>query len=496
MSRKSSRRDFLKSSALAGAGFWVATRSVRAQSNSPNEKINIACIGTGGMGSGDTDSVSSQNIVALCDVRESALRDKKGRFPKAQAFKDFRKMFDKMEKEIDAVTISTPDHTHAFAAMWAMKRGIHTFVQKPLCHDVWEARELVRMSCELKARGGGKLCTQMGNQGTSSSGLRKAVEVVWSDMIGPVKEVHVWTNRPIWPQGTGAILGLPAVRYGMHGKAALREGEKPDPDPKDVDWDLWLGTAPFRPYQPQYQPFNWRGWWDWGTGALGDMACHTANMAFMACELGYPTRVEAEMSEYNPETYPMWSVIRYEFPERPSKAVPGKVLPPLKWTWYDGGSDKPAWVNRKLRELAHGHDIPGSGSLLIGEKATLFSPNDYGEDWVLLPDATPKDKVEVKQILPRSPGHKEEWFAAIREGKPELALSNFTYAGPLTETVVLGCVAMRVAPGKEVEQEQPDGKKKKVVYRHIDWDGPNMKITNIPEANSYLKREYRKGWTV
>ncbi len=490
MPRKSNRRQFLQASTAAGLGYWVAgTQSVWAQSRMKNGKINVACIGTGGMGGGDTDSVSGQNIVALCDVRDSALGDKTSKFSKARGFKDYRKMFDEMEKEIDAVTVSTPDHTHAPAAMMALKRGIHCFVQKPLCHDVWEARELLRLATTLKAKGGGKLCTQMGNQGTSSAGLRKAVETVWAGMIGPVKEVHVWTNRPVWPQGTGAVLGLTDVRFAMHGKAGLKDGESAHPQPRDVDWDLWLGTAPYRPYQPQYQPFNWRGWWDWGTGALGDMACHTANMAFMACKLGYPTRVEAEMSEYNPETFPMWSVIRYEFPER-------EGLPPLKWTWYDGGSDKPAWVNKKLKELAQGRDIPGSGSLLLGEKGTLFSPADYGDDWVLLPEGQKRDDVQVEQKLPRSPGHKEEWFAAIREGKPELAMSNFSYAGPLTETVVLGCVAMRVAPGMEVETEQSEGKKRKVRHHHIDWDGPNMKITNVPAANAFLKREYRKGWEV
>jgi predicted dehydrogenase len=464
MSPKTNRRDFLRNSALAGAGFWVATRSAAAQSKSPNEKLNMACIGTGGMGGGDTDSVGSQNIVALCDVRPSALESKLDKFPDAKGYADYRKMFDEMGDKIDAVTISTPDHTHAPAAMMAMKRGIHCFVQKPLCHDVWEARELTRMAKELKAKGGAKLCTQMGNQGTSSAGLRKAVELVWSGMIGAVREVHVWTNRPVWPQGTGAVLGLDGVKYALSGKGVAH------PDPKDVDWDLWIGTAPYRPYQPQYQPFNWRGWWDWGTGALGDMACHTANMAFMACKLGYPTSVEAEMSEYNPETFPMWSVIRYEFPGR-------GTLPPLKWTWYDGGGDKPAWVNKKLKELAHGRDIPGSGSILIGEKATLFSPDDYGEDWWLLPEGTHRDKIEVEQVLPRSPGHKEEWFKAIRENKPELALSNFSYAGPLTETVVLGCVAIRAR-------------------KKIEWDGPNMKITNDEKANAFLKREYRKGWEV
>lgn len=472
MSVKTNRRDFLKTTAALGAGFWVAGgRSVLAQSASPNEKLNIGCIGTGGMGGGDTDSCSSQNIVALCDVRPSAVEDKKKRYPNARTFADFRKMFDKMEKEIDAVTISTPDHTHAIAAMWAMERGKHVFVQKPLTHDVYEARMLTEAARKYK------VCSQMGNQGTSSDGLRTAVEIIQAGVIGAVKEVHVWTNRPVWPQGIGAILDLPAVRFALHGKAGLKKDEEANPDPKDVDWDLWLGTAPHRPYQPRYQPFNWRGWWDWGTGALGDMACHTANMAFMACKLGYPTSIEAECSELNLETFPMWSVVRYEFPARGN-------LPPLKWTWYDGGKDKPKWVNQKLKELAHGMDIPGSGSLLIGDKGTLFSPNDYGERFYLLMGdekigELPDEKLykAPTPTLPRSHGrHKEEWFAAIRENNPKLAMSNFDYAGPLTETVVLGCVALRFAG------------------RKIEWDGPNMKVTNIPEANQYLKREYRKGW--
>ncbi len=473
MRRRTNRRDFLKTAALTGAGFWVAgRRSVLAQSNSPNEKINIACIGVGGMGSGDTDSVRSQNIVALCDCDENMIRNKlksleehaakEGKpFVKPKTFVDFRKMFDEMEKEIDAVTVSTPDHTHAVAAMWAMQRGKHAFVQKPLTHDVYEARMLTEAAKRYK------VCTQMGNQGTAEDGLREAVEVIQSGAIGPVREVHVWTNRPVWPQGTNALLQVPGIQ------AALREGKGAaagDP-PKHLHWDLWLGTAPERRFYPDiYHTFRWRGWWDFGTGALGDMACHTANMAFMACKLGYPMSVEAELSEYNPETFPMWSVIRYEFPAR-------QDMPPLKWTWYDGGADKPKWVNAKLKELAHGMDIPGSGSLIIGDKGTLFSPDDYGAAYKLLPQA---DFAGYKPPTPRLPRahqrHKEEWFAAIRENKPSLAMSNFSYAGPLTETVVLGCVAMRFAG------------------RKLLWDGPAMKVTNIAEANKYLKREYRKGW--
>ncbi len=471
---RTARRDFLKATAAVGAGFWVVPRATLAQSRSPNERLNIACIAVGGMGSADTDGCRSQNIVALCDVDETAIDNKLKSLEKAandegkpfirpRTFVDFRQMFDEMEKDIDAVTISTPDHTHAIAAMWAMKRGKHAFVQKPLCHDVWEARTLTQAARQYK------VCTQMGNQGTAEDGMREAVEVIWSGAIGPVREVHVWTNRPVWPQGVGALLRIPGINAFLHKRG---EVAPPPPPPKSLHWDLWLGTAPYREFIPDvYHGFKWRGWWDFGTGALGDMACHTANMAFRACKLGYPTSIEAEVSEYNPETFPMWSVIRYEFPER-------EGLPPVKWTWYDGGADKPAWVNRKLRELAHGMDIPDSGSLIIGDKGTLFSPNDYGASYKLLPEADFAGYKPPEPTLPRVHGaHKEEWFQAIREGKPEIAMSNFSYAGPLTETVVLGCVAMRF-PGRKVE-----------------WDGPNMKVTNIEEANQYLKREYREGWT-
>jgi len=480
MADRTNRRDFLKTTALAGAGFWVAGRAAFGQSRSPNEKLNIACIGVGGKGDSDCDACGRHNnIVAICDVRDEPLKKKKEKYPRAKVFKDFRKMFDEMEKEIDAVTISTPDHMHAIAAMWAMQRGKHCYVQKPLTHDVAEARELTEAAKKYK------VCTQMGNQGTTSDGLREAVEVIQSGAIGAVREVHVWTNRPVWPQGTNAILGLEGVQAALHDK-----GQAHPEVPAGLDWDLFLGTAPYRPYQPKYQPFNWRGWWDFGCGALGDMACHTANMAFMACKLGFPTSVVAQCSEYNPETFPMWSVVEYEFPER-------EGLPPLKWTWYDGGKDKPKWVVEKLKGFAHGIKLSDSGSVLIGEKGTLYSPNDYGERYYLifdgkepigeLPDAKkypppPRTLPRVGDVVPgarscTTEALVDEWFAAIRANKPEIAMSNFSYAGPLTETVVLGCVALRTD-------------------KKLEWDGPNMKITNDEKMNRYLKREYRKGWEI
>lgn len=470
MSGQTNRRDFLKASAVVGAGYWISTSETLAQARSANDKINVASIAVGGKGDSDSNDAGERgNLVAICDVDENTLNRKASKFPKAKKYTDLRKLLDEMGKEIDAVTVSTPDHMHAFAALTAIQMGKHVFVQKPLCHDVYEARALTTLAKKHK------ICSQMGNQGTSTDGLRKAVDVVRSGMLGDVTEVHVWTNRPVWPQGTNAVLKIPGVKGAIYdGKAAA-----PAP-PKELHWDLWLGTAPARSYYPDtYHTFNWRGWWDFGTGALGDMACHTANMAFMACELGYPSTLMAETSEFNNQTFPTWSVVRYEFPERKGSA--GGTLVPLKWTWYDGGNDKPRWVNEKLKEMAKGRNIPGSGSLLIGTKATLFSPNDYGEDWVLLPSGENKeikrDDVKVDEKLPRVHGdHMGEWFKAMQAGKPEVALSNFAYAGPLTETVVLGCIAQRFAP------------------RKLEWDGPNMRIPNMKEPNEFIRREYRKGW--
>jgi len=456
MARKSTRREFLRNTTYAGAGLWVLGSAgcggflmgPRPRRISPNEKMHVAGIGVGGKGGGDIKAASvGNNIVALCDVdfHRAAEAGSFKAFPKAKKYKDFRKMLDEMGRQIDAVTVSTPDHQHAVAAMMAMKMGKHVFCQKPLTHDVYEARALTEAARKYG------VVTQMGNQGTSKDGLREAVEVVQSGAIGPVREVHVWTNRPIWPQGIGRPKGTLPV-------------------PAHLNWDLWLGTAPERPYHKGYHPFTWRGWWDFGTGALGDMACHTANMAFMALKLGYPMSVEAETSDdINDETYPTWSIIRYEFPARGE-------MPPVKWVWYDGGKNKPAKATEAIEKHARGHKIPGSGSLLVGDKGTLFSPSDYGAAYKLLPEKDFDGYKPPTPTLPRVHGkHDVEWVKACKgEGKP---MSNFDYAGPLTETVVLGCVAMRA------------GEK-------ILWDGKRMKVTNCPKANNYLRREYRKGWSL
>jgi predicted dehydrogenase len=489
MTRGNQRRDFLKQSALAGVGFWVAGGLRAADSRSPNERVNIASIGVGGKGSSDCDQAGNHgNIVAICDIDDNPLEEKAKKFPKARKYHDFRKMLEEMGKEIDAVTVSTPDHTHAPASIMAMRMGKHVYCQKPLTHTVAEARLMRETARQYK------VCSQMGNQGTAENGLRRATEIIQGGVIGPIKEVHVWTNRPIWPQGAEAILKVGTAR-----RAALAALYGKDPGhlsppsvPKHVHWDLFLGPAPERPYDPIYHPFSWRGWWDFGTGALGDMACHTANMAFMALKLGHPTTVIAESGEINPETYPTWAKIEFEFPSR-------GMMPPVKFTWYEGQtSGKRILPPDALlaRVLKPGEKLSDSGSLLVGDKGILFSPNDYGASYKLLPEKEFADYQGPHESLPRitNKEHKDiddnmkrEWVRAIKEGKPDLAMSNFDYAALLTETILLGNVAMRAGKPEEVKKRQ---------FRRLEWDGPNMKVTNAPEAEQYIKPEPRKGWSL
>ena len=462
MARRSTRRDFLKHSTAAATGFWVASGLAPSVSRSANEQLNFAAVGVGGKGSSDTDHVANLgNLVAICDIDDNSLDAKSKKFPKAKRYNDFRKMLEEMGKSIDAVTVSTPDHTHAHPSLLAMRMGKHVYCQKPLTHSVWEARQLRETAAKMK------VCTQMGNQGTAEDGLRKAVEIIRAGIIGPVKEVHVWTNRPIWPQAPGVV---------------ARPTDTP-PVPKHVHWDLWLGPVENRPYalntdgKPAYHPFRWRGWWDFGTGALGDMACHTANMAFMALQLGSPTTVVAECGHLNPETCPSWATVQFQFPKRGD----GPHQQAVKFYWYEG--QKGGKKNLPPADLLHGENPPGSGSLLVGEKGVLYSPNDYGAAFKLLPAKNFDGFTAPAPTLPRAAKPKEptdpvmkiEWVQAIRTNKPQLAFSNFDYAGTLTEAILLGNVAMRV--GKALE-----------------WDATNLRATNCPEASAFIKRQYRKGW--
>jgi predicted dehydrogenase len=362
-----------------------------------------------------------------------------------------------MEKEIDAVTVSTPDHTHALPSVTAIRMGKHVYCQKPLTQTVFESRVL-----KEEARKYG-VCTQMGNQGSVEDGLRRAVELIQDGLIGPVTEVHVWTNRPVWPQAP-VITARP---------------DKADIWPDGIHWDQFIGGAPLRPFvEKVYHPFNWRGWWDYGTGAIGDMACHTANMAFRALKLAHPVAISAENDELNDETFPGWARVTIEFPARGD-------MPPVTLTWYEGRQDgelvlPPKELQAKI--LSGGEQLPGSGSILVGEKGILYSPNDYGARYRLHPEALAEgENLETPERLPSNnrgdQGMKDEWVEAIKAGKPEIAYSNFDEASLLTEAFLLGNVAIRTG-------------------KRLEWDGPGMKVTNYPEANALIQTEYRRGWEV
>jgi predicted dehydrogenase len=453
------RRQFLSRTSAAVGTVTLAFPFV-GRVLGANERINIACIGVGGKGDSDSSDAArcGGNIVAICDVDRNTLAKKAKQFPQAKQYTDYRKLLDEMAKSIDAVTVSTPDHNHGVAAIRAMKLGKHCFCQKPLVQTVAEARMVRQLANEKK------LATQMGNQGSAEPGLRRAVEVIQAGVIGKPLELHVWSNRPIWPQGFDRPPGE-------------------DPVPDTLNWDAWIGPAAMRPYKKGlYHTFAWRGWFDFGTGALGDMACHTVNMPFRALKLGYPTVVEYELgSRYYPETFPKTTRIRFEFPER-------EGLPPLKFWWYDGNPNDPLKPLRpdadRVKEiLATQGNLPGSGALIIGEKGKLFSPDDYGAQFYIAMKGEEEfkagDKHEacknVPQSIPRSPGHMEEWFRMMRDGTP--AYSNFDIAAYLTEIILLGCVALRVGEG-----------------RRMEWDGPNMRSPNVPEAAQFVSRQNRQGW--
>jgi predicted dehydrogenase len=438
MNSQRTRRQFLKETAVTGASILIADRALAQGAKSPNERVNFGCIGVGGKGDSDTaDAARLGNVVAICDVDDNTLNQAATKYPNARKFNDFREMLDKMGKEIDAVTVSTPDHTHAPAAAMAMHMGKHAFCQKPLAHSIYECRKLGEIAKKMK------VATQMGNQGTAASGLRRSAAMLKAGVLGTVKEVHVWTNRPIWPQG------IPRP--------------EPKPVPPNLHWDLWLTVAPDRPYADGYHTFSWRGWWDFGTGALGDMACHTVNMPYMGLGLRDPISVEAHTSGHNRDSYPKSSSIRFEFPAT-------KQRPALTMFWYDGGAMPPADL---LVGLApEGEKITDSGSLVIGDKGKLYTPGDYGDNGRLIG----VESIDV--TFEESPGHFEEFIRAIKEGKP--AMSNFPdYAGPLAETILLGNLAVWA-----------DGKK-------IEWDAKKLRAKNAPEVSEIIHPKYHhKGYSL
>lgn len=438
MPNRTNRRQFLQTTAMTGVGFWVAGSLRAEESKSPNEKIRMAAIGIGGKGSSDSgDAGAAGEMVAICDVDEKRLEAAAKRFKGAKLYTDFRKMLEEMDKSIDAVTVSTPDHTHAPAALMAMRMGKHCFCQKPLTHTIYEARLMGQVAREKK------VATQMGNQGTAMAGLRKAAAMLRAGALGKVSEVHVWTNRPVWPQGG--------------------ERAQPKAPPAHLKWEEWLGPAPERPYADGYHPFSWRGWWDFGTGALGDMACHTLNMPYMGLDLRDPISVQATTSGHNKDSYPKWSLITFEFAGTDKR-------PGLKFYWYDGGK-------RPDKELLNGKNPSGSGCCVIGEKGKIYSPNDYGAEFEVMGDVDKDMKVEYTE----SPGHFKEWVEAIKGGPA--AVSNFPdYASPLTETVLLGNLAVWVAANGEGEK--------------VEWDAKEMKVKNISGLEQIVKPVYRGNYVL
>lgn len=472
-----SRRKFIQNTALSAAGFFIVPRHVLGRGFiAPSDKIVIAGIGAGGKGADDIDHFFKSGhaeIGFLCDVDERQCVDTRKKFPKAKYYKDFREMLSKEGKNIDAVSVSTPDHQHAVAAMAAMQLNKHVYVQKPLTHDIYEARKLTEAAHKYK------VVTQMGNQGASGDGVRQLQDWYAAGKVGDVHTIYCYTDRPIWPQGVG------------------RPGNI-SPIPAGLDFDLWLGTAPKKEYFEGILPFNWRGWWDYGTGALGDMACHIMAPAFAVLDLGYPISAECSVATkyienwnkaYYPESGPISSHITLTF-----KGKDGK--PNVELHWMDGGIQP-----TRPEELGPNEKMGdgGNGILFIGSKGKMMA-GTYGIDPQLLP--TSRSKVEkvpetIARVKDGEEGHYAAWVEAAMAGygseKAKNLSSQFDVAGPLTESVLMGNLAIRSYDiqkkvGKEIEYP---GRNIKLL-----WDGPNMKITNFDEANQFVKRNYREGWTL
>jgi predicted dehydrogenase len=433
MRRTVGRRDFLRVSALAAGGAVGWRLPAFCADAESSKKLRVAVIGVAHRGGANLNGVAGENIVALCDADETLLDKAAARFPKAKKFVDFRQMLDQVEREIDAVVVSTPDHTHAPASAMAIRLGKHCYCEKPLTHSVYETRTVTELAKKHK------VATQIGTQIHAGDNYRRVVELVQSGAIGPIGEVHVWS----------------AVSYG---KGEGRPTDKP-PVPKGLHWDLWLGPAPERPYHPCYVPGKWRGWWDFGNGGLGDFGCHYMDLPFWALKLRYPTSVECmEGPVPHPETTSPGLVIRYEYAAR-------GPLPPLTLTWYDGG--------RRPKRLQE-ENLPDwkSGVLFVGSKGMLQA--DYNRN-VLLPEAQFKDFQRPAPSIAPSIGHHAEWILACKTGSPTTCA--FDYSGPLSEAALLGNVAHRA--------------KSKLV-----WNAAELKAVNCPAADQFLKREYRKGWSL
>ncbi|MFB3906736.1 MAG: Gfo/Idh/MocA family protein [Acidobacteriota bacterium] len=442
-----SRRDFATVAATAFSGIALVPRHVLGGRGfvPPSDKLNIAGIGAGGRGVDDLEGVSSENIVALADVDDRMAADSYKKYPKAKRHKDFRKMIE-TEKGIDAVVIATPDHTHAVAAMAAIKAGKHVYCEKPLTRTIYEARALAEAARKAK------VATQMGNQGMAFEGNRLIKEWIWDGAIGPVREVHVWSDRPthegklFWAQGIEAPTDTLPV-------------------PPELDWDLWLGPARYRPYHPAYVPFVWRGWWDFGSGGLGDMGVHNLAPVFTALKLTAPISVHSSSTLVYKESLPLASMVHYEFGPRGD-------MPAVTVHWYDGGL-----LPARPEELEDGRELPKEdGLLFVGDKGKMLVLGWGGESPRLIPEKRMQEYQRPPKTLPRSIGHYQEWIKACKEGTP--TESNFDFAAPLTEALLLGTISVRLGGAK------------------LLWDSAAMRVTNVKEANDYLHYEYRKGWSL
>lgn len=473
--QKQSRRNFLKTAGTAAAAFTILPRFVLGGNGftPPSDTLYIAAIGAGGKGGDDTFGLAKHpkaKIAFLCDVDDRQAAPTRKNFPDAKYFRDFRELLDKEDKNIDAVSVTTPDHTHAVIAMAAMKRKKHVYLQKPLTHDIYEARMLTEAAKKYQ------VVTQMGNQFASADFVREAKEMVDAGLIGNVTRVDTWTNRPVWPQG----IPKPTGNYEV---------------PKELDWDLWLGPNQTIDFNPAYIPFNWRGWWQFGTGALGDMACHIMDAAFRILPIDFPTEVECstttawedffKVASYN-DSCPSSSIIHMKFPRKDGKGD-------IKFTWMDGGL-LPERPEELLPDETLGDDA--GGYIFYGTKGKLMG--NYAMKPVLLPTKRMKEVSIPKQTIPRIKGaewgHYTEWVEACLQGYGKKQLSSsFDYAGPFTEAVLMGNLAVR---SYQLQKIAANGDISYPGRKKLLWDAKNMKITNFDEANAFVKREYRNGWTL
>jgi predicted dehydrogenase len=448
MSDRFTRRDFAKRSGLwagAAAAISIVPRHVVGGSGEipPSEKTNIAGIGIGGMGAGNLHNLASENIVALCDVDAKYAAGTIQRYPNAKLYIDYREMLDK-QKNIDGVVVATPDHTHAVISMAAIRAGKHVYCQKPLTHDVYESRMLAAAAKEHK------VATQMGIQGHSGQGIRLICEWIWAGLIGEVREVDAWCSLSYYPWG--------------HASWSSQWSERPKetpPVPSGVDWDLWIGPAPMRPYHRAYHPRTWRCWWDFGCGMMGDRGAHTLDPVFWALKLNAPTTIDGTSCGNTPEVHPLSAIVAFEFPAR-------EEMPPLKLTWYEGTRpQRPA-------DLEDGRRLPAEGGALFkGTKGTIMC-GVYGNSPRIIPESKMQEVTLPEKTIPRVQGsHEMDWVRACKTGEP--AGADFSYSGPLTEICLLGNIAKRVDT-------------------RIHWDAENLKVTNLPEADKYVRTEYRQGW--